>query len=71
MICTWKWYHFQSVSSSLSAAREIVEDVRRGVGERYGAEKLAELCKLLPDNEEVLYTLTRHTSQKHVCASTI
>ncbi|XP_043112360.1 formin-J [Puntigrus tetrazona] len=34
------------------AAREIVEDVRRGVGERYGAEKLAELCKLLPDNEE-------------------
>lgn len=45
------------VCSSLSAAREIVEDVRRGVGERYGAEKLAELCKLLPDNEEVLYTL--------------
>ncbi|XP_026135616.1 FH2 domain-containing protein 1 [Carassius auratus] len=34
------------------AAREIVEDVRRGIGERYGAEKLAELCKLLPDNEE-------------------
>ncbi|KAK9978269.1 hypothetical protein ABG768_020028 [Culter alburnus] len=34
------------------AAREIVEDVRRGAGERYGAEKLAELCKLLPDNEE-------------------
>ncbi|KAG1935547.1 excretory canal abnormal protein 6 [Pimephales promelas] len=31
---------------------EIVEDVRRGAGERYGAEKLAELCKLLPDNEE-------------------
>ncbi|XP_016371327.1 FH2 domain-containing protein 1-like [Sinocyclocheilus rhinocerous] len=34
------------------AAREIVEDVRRGDGERYGAEKLTELCKLLPDNEE-------------------
>ncbi|XP_067238670.1 protein diaphanous homolog 1 [Chanodichthys erythropterus] len=34
------------------ASREIVEDVRRGAGERYGAEKLAELCKLLPDNEE-------------------
>uniref|UniRef100_A0A8C1RWP0 FH2 domain containing 2 n=1 Tax=Cyprinus carpio TaxID=7962 RepID=A0A8C1RWP0_CYPCA len=34
------------------AAREIVEDVRRGAGDRYGAEKLAELCKLLPDNEE-------------------
>ncbi|XP_056121167.1 disheveled-associated activator of morphogenesis 2 [Rhinichthys klamathensis goyatoka] len=34
------------------AVEEIVEDVRRGAGERYGAEKLAELCKLLPDNEE-------------------
>lgn len=37
-----------------SAAKEIVEDVRQGTGERYGAEKLAELCKLLPDAEEVL-----------------
>ncbi|XP_077057768.1 uncharacterized protein fhdc2 [Siphateles boraxobius] len=34
------------------AVEEIVEDVRRGAGERYGAEKLSELCKLLPDNEE-------------------
>ncbi|XP_009306082.1 uncharacterized protein fhdc2 [Danio rerio] len=34
------------------AAIEMVEDVRRGAAERYGAEKLAELCKLLPDNEE-------------------
>ncbi|XP_051514077.1 disheveled-associated activator of morphogenesis 1-A [Myxocyprinus asiaticus] len=34
------------------AANEIVEDVRQGAGERYGAEKLTELCKLLPDNEE-------------------
>ncbi|KAK5864974.1 hypothetical protein PBY51_016171 [Eleginops maclovinus] len=33
-------------------AKEIVEDIRHGVGDRYGAEKLAELCKLLPDNEE-------------------
>lgn len=31
-----------------------MEDVRQGAGERYGAEKLAELCKLLPDAEEVL-----------------
>lgn len=28
--------------------------MRQGAGERYGAEKLAELCKLLPDAEEVL-----------------
>ncbi|XP_051945013.1 protein diaphanous homolog 1-like isoform X2 [Xyrauchen texanus] len=34
------------------AANEIVEDVRQGAGHRYGAEKLTELCKLLPDNEE-------------------
>ncbi|XP_065105291.2 uncharacterized protein fhdc2 [Paramisgurnus dabryanus] len=34
------------------AANEIVEDVRRGVGQRYGAEKLSELCKLLPDKDE-------------------
>ncbi|XP_029021666.1 FH2 domain-containing protein 1 isoform X2 [Betta splendens] len=33
-------------------AKEIVEDIRRGAGDRYGAEKLAELCKLLPDTEE-------------------
>lgn len=35
------------------AAKEIVEDIRQGAGERYGAEKLSELCKLLPDSEEV------------------
>lgn len=34
-------------------AKEIVEDIRQGAGDRYGAEKLTELCKLLPDNEEV------------------
>ncbi|XP_029296986.1 FH2 domain-containing protein 1 [Cottoperca gobio] len=33
-------------------AKEIVEDIRHGAGDRYGAEMLAELCKLLPDNEE-------------------
>ncbi|KAM4732566.1 uncharacterized protein fhdc2 isoform 1-T2 [Anableps anableps] len=33
-------------------AKEIVEDIRHGVGDRYGAEKLAELSKLLPDSEE-------------------
>ncbi|XP_038155004.1 FH2 domain-containing protein 1 [Cyprinodon tularosa] len=32
--------------------KEIVEDIRHGVGDRYGAEKLTELCKLLPDSEE-------------------
>ncbi|KAG7464946.1 hypothetical protein MATL_G00170960, partial [Megalops atlanticus] len=35
-----------------SAASEIVEDIRQGAGERYGAEKLSELSKLLPDSEE-------------------
>ncbi|MEQ2160752.1 hypothetical protein GOODEAATRI_002617 [Goodea atripinnis] len=30
-------------------AKEIVKDIRHGVGDRYGAEKLVELCKLLPD----------------------
>lgn len=34
-------------------AKEIIEDIRHGVGDRYGAEKLAELSKLLPDSEEV------------------
>ncbi|XP_077588458.1 uncharacterized protein fhdc2 [Stigmatopora nigra] len=33
-------------------AKEIVEDIRHGVGDRYGAEKLTELYKLLPDREE-------------------
>nr|XP_015831430.2 FH2 domain-containing protein 1 [Nothobranchius furzeri] len=33
-------------------AKEMVKDIRRGAGDRYGAEKLSELCKLLPDTEE-------------------
>lgn len=33
-------------------AKEIVEDIRHGAGGRYGAEKLTELCKLLPDSDE-------------------
>ena len=36
-----------------SAAKEIVEDIRQGASESYGAEKLTELCKMLPDVEEV------------------
>lgn len=47
VILTW------GVSFLHSAAKEIVEDVRQGSGERYGAEKLVELCKLLPDSTEV------------------
>lgn len=45
-------------------AKEIVEDIRRGAGDRYGAEKLAELCKLLPDKEEVkgLFSLHMNTT---------
>lgn len=33
-------------------AKEIVEDIRHGAGDRYGAEKLTELSKLLPDSDE-------------------
>ncbi|XP_055015646.1 inverted formin-2 isoform X2 [Boleophthalmus pectinirostris] len=33
--------------------KEIVEDIRKGAGDHYGAEKLSELCKLLPDGDEV------------------
>ncbi|MEQ2222302.1 hypothetical protein ILYODFUR_024769, partial [Ilyodon furcidens] len=33
-------------------AKEIVKDIRHGIGDRYGAEKLVELYKLLPDSEE-------------------
>lgn len=40
-------------------AKEIIEDIRQGAGDRYGAEKLAELCKLLPDSEEVKCVLWR------------
>lgn len=46
-------------------AKEIVEDIRQGVGDRYGAEKLTELCKLLPDNEEVkrlFFLIYKHNS---------
>ncbi|KAG7246843.1 hypothetical protein CRUP_021276 [Coryphaenoides rupestris] len=44
---------FCSPLSSLGRpAKQIVEDIRLGGGQRYGAEKLAEFCKLLPDNEE-------------------
>nr|XP_023992249.1 FH2 domain-containing protein 1-like [Salvelinus alpinus] len=35
-----------------TAVQEIVKDIRQGVGTRYGAEKLSELCKLLPDADE-------------------
>lgn len=44
-------------------AKEIVEDIRQGAGDRYGAEKLVELCKLLPDNEEVKCVLW-HTNRR-------
>uniref|UniRef100_A0A8C7WN35 FH2 domain-containing protein n=1 Tax=Oryzias sinensis TaxID=183150 RepID=A0A8C7WN35_9TELE len=33
-------------------AKEIVKDIKQGSGDHYGAEKLTELCKLLPDSEE-------------------
>jgi hypothetical protein len=33
--------------------RDIVDDVRRGNWLRFGAGKLKELCKLLPDEGEV------------------
>lgn len=32
--------------------QEIVEDIKNGAGDHYGAEKLTELCKLLPDGDE-------------------
>ncbi|XP_046906478.1 FH2 domain-containing protein 1-like [Hypomesus transpacificus] len=35
-----------------SAVKEIVEDIKQGSSQRYGSEKLSELCKLLPDSEE-------------------
>lgn len=35
--------------------KEIVDDIRKGAGDRYGAEKLTELYKLLPDKEEVIF----------------
>lgn len=44
---------FSITVCSFSAACDIVEDVRRGAGDRYGVEKLSELCKLLPDKDEV------------------
>lgn len=42
--------------------KEIVEDIRKGAGDRYGAEKLTELCKLLPDKEEVIFFFFWHTN---------
>ncbi|XP_067084732.1 FH2 domain-containing protein 1-like [Osmerus mordax] len=35
-----------------SAVKEIVEDIKQGSSQRYGSDKLSELCKLLPDSEE-------------------
>ncbi|XP_041109896.1 FH2 domain-containing protein 1 [Polyodon spathula] len=35
------------------AVTDIIEDIRQGVGQSYGSEKMTELCKLLPENEEV------------------
>ncbi|XP_063058704.1 FH2 domain-containing protein 1-like [Engraulis encrasicolus] len=48
-----------------SSVEEIIEDVRRGHGQRYGSEKLKELYKLLPDREEEkrLRTFQGHHSQ--------
>lgn len=52
-------------------AKEIVEDIRKGAGDRYGAEKLTELCKLLPDKEEVKcvpwHTNGTKTSSSRLC----
>lgn len=63
------FFHMLTMMSSLKClgfffyfhrpAKEIVEDIRQGTGDRYGAEKLAELCKLLPDSEEVKCVLWR------------
>ncbi|MEQ2281012.1 FH2 domain-containing protein 1, partial [Ameca splendens] len=38
---------------SFRSNRSIVEDIRRGEGEIYGAELLKDLLKLLPDTEEI------------------
>jgi len=48
-----------------SSVEEIIEDVRRGHGQRYGSEKLKELYKLLPDREEEkqLRTFQGHHTQ--------
>lgn len=45
--------------------QEIVEDIKKGAGDRYGAEKLTELCKLLPDSDEE--SCLRRFSGEHSC----
>ncbi|MGH0143704.1 UNVERIFIED_CONTAM: hypothetical protein FKN15_055263, partial [Acipenser sinensis] len=34
------------------AVTDIIEDIRQGVSQSYGSEKMTELCKLLPESEE-------------------
>ena len=46
--------HCLMLSPVNSAVKAIVEDIKQGSSQRYGSEKLSELCKLLPDSEEVL-----------------
>uniref|UniRef100_A0A4W3I9Z1 FH2 domain-containing protein n=1 Tax=Callorhinchus milii TaxID=7868 RepID=A0A4W3I9Z1_CALMI len=42
-----------SVLASLRPVQDILEDIKQGASAAYGAEKLIELQKLLPDKEEV------------------
>lgn len=71
----WRgWTHDVIASECLCLfhrpAKEIVKDIRHGVRDRYGAEKLTELCKLLPDSEEVK-SLLWHTNATTTPARTL
>ncbi|KAG2463831.1 FHDC1 protein, partial [Polypterus senegalus] len=38
---------------NLWAGIDLIKDIKQGMSESFGSEKLTELCKLLPENEEV------------------
>lgn len=56
---------FKEVVLTLSAHRpikEMIEDIKSGIGRSFATGKLRELCKLLPEDIEVLvYTLIVYT----------
>lgn len=45
---------FVSTFSVHRPVKDMIEDIKFGIGSSFGSGKLRELCKLLPDDSEVL-----------------
>lgn len=48
---------FVSPSSVHRPIKDMIEDIKLGIGRSFGSGKLRELCKLLPEDGEVCLTV--------------